>query len=171
MNRSWYVLWVKPKREPQVASQLENRGMEVFFPMIRPRRVPFTGLLEPLFSCYLFCKLDVQTEEILIARSAIGVRRLLGSAAGPTPVPEEVVQAIQLRLEHENNPTVIQQFEPGQRVLIGAGPFKDLEAIFDRRLSAAGRVRVFINMVGKQWSVQVDSSHLMGVSRFSPARA
>lgn len=171
MERNWYVLWARHGREPQVASQLEDRGLEVFFPMIKSRKVPDRGLFEPLFSCYLFCRLDVMTEEVLIARSSPGVRCILGNSAGLAPVPEGIILSLRKRLEQENDRSAAEQFEPGQRVLIGAGPFKDLEAIFDRRLSASGRARVFITMVGKLWSVQVDTSCLIGISRFSPVRA
>jgi len=160
MEKQWYVVWAKPGQEEHVANQLEHRALQPFFPKIRSSKAPWTGRLEPLFSCYLFCKLDIESEDLLIARSAHGVRGILGMDGRPTPLPHRVVRDIAESLKMENRPLLPRQFQPGKPVIIGLGPFRDMEAIFDRRLSASGRARVFIQMVGRLWSVQVDAAYL-----------
>lgn len=160
MNREWYVLWTKPRYEERVAGQLRDRGLEVFSPRIESPRTPWKANTEPLFSCYVFGRIDIGSEELLIARSFPGVRAILGMAGHPAPVPDEMVQQIRNRVERENSPSFRLDFHVGERVFIGSGPFKDLEAIFDRKLSASGRARVFIRMVGKLWSIQLESMYL-----------
>ncbi len=164
MNRKWYVLWARPKFEERVACQLRDRGIEIFFPKVKSRKSPWKGAMEPLFSCYIFSRFDIASEELLIVRSSPGVRDILGMHDAPTPVPDHVVLAISDRVEQENTPGFQRSFCSGQRVIIGNGPFKDLEAIFDRRLSASGRARVFVQMVGKIWPVQIESIYLRTAS-------
>jgi transcription antitermination factor NusG len=51
---------------------------------------------------------------------------------------------------------------PGDRILIVSGPLKGIEAIFDRHLSASGRVRVLIEILDRLCRTEV---HLDQIQR------
>ena len=53
-------------------------------------------------------------------------------------------------------------YPPGTRVRIRRGPLEGLEAIFDRPMSRAGRVRVLLDLLGQQRRTEVDEvDHLV----------
>jgi hypothetical protein len=54
------------------------------------------------------------------------------------------------------------QHPPGDRVVITAGPLRDVEAIFDRTLSPSGRVCVLIRMLERLCRAEV---HVSGLQR------
>jgi transcription antitermination factor NusG len=105
-------------------------------------------LTEPLFRGYAFVHLDLGSEEPLIARCSPGVQYLLGRSE-PTPVPRSLVDAIRVRTEHENRERGEIGFRSGDRVRVMSKALRDVEAIFDRALSASGRTRVFIRLLGR----------------------
>lgn len=164
MERNWYVLRARPRREAQVAAVLAGKDIEAYLPLLkRPARGGRGPRVEPLFPGYLFVRLAIETEEWLIARSTAGVLHLLGSQGSPSPVPDELVQSIRQRVELEATRRAA-PYHPGERVRITAGSFRDLDAVFDRSLSASGRVRVFIRMVGRLVPLDLSAELLRRVS-------
>ena len=98
----WYALRTKSRHERVAEEYLKGRGVEVFLPLYKSRRlwsdrVKIVDL--PLFDGYLFCKFPAR--HALVARSAPGVlyivscgdavRRILGKGlvASPTPYLRE----------------------------------------------------------------------------------
>ena len=80
------------------------------------------------------------------------MRHVVGFAGEPACVDARIVDEIRHRLE---KPLALDEqgemMEYGDPVVITAGPFQDVNAIFDKRLSAAGRVRVLIQLL-RQWT-------------------
>ena len=57
-------------------------------------------------------------------------------------------------------PEVYGRFTPGERVHIRSGPCRDIEAVFDSRLSGTGRVRILLQLLGRQTPAEVDERWL-----------
>jgi transcriptional antiterminator RfaH len=155
MARHWYVLKTKPHAEDQVVAVLDRRDIEVYLPKIglgstkRPKERQ-----EPLFPGYLFAHIDVTLDEWLKARSAPGVAYVLGCDGFPSAVPDEVVLAIRGRLEACGG--VLQpRLAKGDRVVIKSGPLAGLEAVFDAKLSGAGRSRVLLSILGRLTPMEI----------------
>ena len=160
-GRHWYVARLKWRAERRAASILAGKGVGVFLPELR--RGPRRGRrpqAELLFPGYVFVHLDIGAEEVLIARSSPGVQYLLGYRGIPSAVPEELVEAIRTRAEQEGLARGPVGFREGERVRITAPQWREVEAIFDRSLSAARRVRVFIELLGRRVPVEVEASQL-----------
>jgi len=151
--RSWYVAKTKPRQEEQSSLVLAQRGLEVFLPKVAAwtgrRRSGPPSRLEPLFPGYLFARLDLHAPEWLAARSAPGVAYFLGAEGVPSPLPDDLVEAVRLRADAQRRHGWRQPFQAGDRVLITAGPLAGLEAVFDGTLSASGRSRVFIAVLSR----------------------
>ncbi|MBI2864822.1 MAG: hypothetical protein HYX94_09715 [Chloroflexi bacterium] len=162
-QRQWYVLKTKPHVERQVSHILEARGLAAYLPLLNRRHIP-----EPLFPGYLFLKIDCNTDEYLRSRSAPGVSYFLSAAGAPIPVMDGLVDEIKRRTDKENNLGPAARFSPGDRVLVTAGPFRGVEAIFDRALSSQGRCLILLRILGHLANVQVDAEHVAKITPLAP---
>lgn len=159
----WYALYTKPRKERQVETTLRGQGIETYLPTVqrkvrrrdRPDRVVF-------FPCYLFARIDLD----VVPRSSIdwmpGIRRIVGAGGQPAVVPEEIVETIRNRLETIKE-VGYGGLKKGDRVRIVSGPLRDLEAVFDRPISPANRVRILLHVVGRMTPVDIDYSDIKSI--------
>jgi transcription elongation factor/antiterminator RfaH len=161
--RCWYVARTKPRREVAAAAILAQRGVDVYLPTVSSRRRASTSSRagEALFPGYLFAQLDIGTDDWLAARSAPGVAYFLGSGEGaPTPVPNDLIDAIRLRADQQAGKARVIPFRQGESVLIKDGPFAGIQAVFDGCLSGRGRVRVLLEIVQRVVPVDLEVHQL-----------
>lgn len=161
----WYALQSKPYKEHQVRDHMAARGLTVFLPaLVRPRRRGQGVIEKPYFPSYLFVHVDLEATGISAIRYTPGLRRVVAFNDGdPTPVPDAVVGFIREKLAAmETFDQAGEPLEPGDWVVITSGPFKDYQALFDRRLSAQGRVRLLIDLLARQVPLETD---LTGIRR------
>jgi transcriptional antiterminator RfaH len=159
--RQWFAVKTKPRHELQASVELARRGVETYLPQIATRRHPRAGTaLEPLFPSYLFVRLAFATSEWVSARSAPGVAYFLGPKGAPTPVPDELVEMIRVRVAARTEVGWQPPYKRNERVNIEHGPFAGFAAVFDGALSAAGRVRVFVETINRLVAVDLDVSQL-----------
>jgi transcriptional antiterminator RfaH len=160
-SRQWYALRAKPRRESAAASLLERAGFEVYLPQVKVQKRKYNPpIVEPLFPGYLFGRLDPSAGELRLARYTPGILHVLGYGEEAWPVPDSLIVSLQARLAARNGSLIGPDYKPGERVLITRGPFQDVEAIFDCRLSASGRVRVLINLVTRLCRAEVHVNDL-----------
>lgn len=160
-SRQWYALRTKPHREAAAATLLERAGVEVYVPQIKVQRRKYSPpALEPLFPGYLFGRLDPAAGEIRMAKYTPGILHVLGYGHEPCPLPDSLILSLRERLAGRNGQLACPDFVPGERVVIARGPLRDVEAIFDCRLSATGRVRVLVNLVQRLCRAEVHISDL-----------
>jgi transcriptional antiterminator RfaH len=146
--RAWYVARSQPHKERYAAAALEQRGLQVYLPiLVKPRPRAGRRNWEPLFASYLFAKIQVPSPEWLSARASPGIAYFLGHAGRPSPLPSGFIPDMQVRLECINRTGGLPTFTHGQRVTIVEGAFAQYDAIFDRRLSPAGRARVLLTVL------------------------
>ena len=145
----WYLVRTKPGKERWVRDQLADRLAEVFLPMLRarmPRWGRLTMSVAPLFPCYLFARLDLQSDYFTVKYLA-GVSGLVSAGADPIVVPPAIITEIRARgiddvVEIHEDP-----FDSGQAVRVVEGPFRGFEAIFERYLSGAERVAILLSTI------------------------
>lgn len=156
----WYALYTKPQKERQVRTLLQGQDIEVYLPTVRrkqrrrdrPDRVVY-------FPCYLFAHIDFdETPQSSIAWMP-GVRRIVSMGAQPAIVADELVELIRERLT-DMEQVGYGSFQQGDRVRITSGPLRDLEAVFDKPLSATDRVRVLLEVMGRMTPVDLDAADL-----------
>lgn len=137
---SWYVVHTKPKQEFRALEQLKNQGYDCFLPTLQVEkicRIKRKIYVEPLFSRYLFMRLDTTTSNWTPIRSTRGVTGLLKFGDRFATLPDECVNALR------NAPQVRLQdlFQSGERVAVVSGPFAGLEGIYQ---TADGEARALI---------------------------
>ena len=159
----WFVVYTKPRCESQAAHALALRGeIETYLPLMRAA-TPRAGrpAARPFFPCYLFARFDLDAVGVSRVNWTQGVRQLVMFGGVPAHVDERVVQRIREHLAQPHN--MDQQgeiLEHGDRVTITLDPWRDVEAVFDRRLSAAGRARVMIYLLQRWTAMDLDAEAL-----------
>jgi len=113
----------------------------------KPRRLVFPG--------YIFARTDEDTDDLLRIRSAPGISYVLPRGGPPAYLPESAIEM--LRMREAASPPPLSR---GERVVILSEPFRSLEAVFDRRLSAAGRVRVLLELVHRVVALDLHEAEL-----------
>lgn len=155
--RSWYVLHTKSRFENVVNEGLLKKSMEVFLPKVRvrsKRRDRKAMIRIPLFPGYVFVKTDLTPLEHIEILKTIGAVRLIGSKAGPIPVPEESIESLKIMVTGDNPVTTGTRFKKGDKVMVIYGPFTGLTGIFVR-YRGRGRVIVNIDALGQFAGVDV----------------
>lgn len=162
----WYVVQVKPRREARVVRHLALSAVPSFLPFIEVSRRRVSGkakCLEPLFPGYTFVRLapiHIAPAWWDAVRWAPGVIRIVGVGATPVPVADEMITAIEERTSECGFVRLPSPLTNGMKVRVGWGPFEGLEAVFDRPLSRAGRVRVLLQLLGQPTAVEIDEDSL-----------
>src|SRR5262245_2097253 len=157
--KQWYVLRAKPRRESFAEGQLARAGIEVFVPRVRVHHRARLVSQELLFPGYFFARLDTTLGQVHMASYTPGVLHVVGFGGQATPVPDSLVDAISERLAQSGD-LLGPGFSCGDRVVITRGPMKDVQAVFDRRLSAAGRVQILIQVLERVCRAEVGIDQL-----------
>lgn len=152
---SWYVIQCKGSESFRAAEHLANQGYEIFHPVLnvkRKRQGKLTTVTEPLFPYYLFIRLDQLVSNWRPIRSTRGVLRLLTFGNTPIAVPDALVEALQAQPHRKEGSH--SYFCAGEKVTITEGPFKDLEAIFER-CKGEERAIVLLNMLQRPQAIEL----------------
>jgi transcription antitermination factor NusG len=102
----------------------------------------------------------------VVPRSTIdwmpGVRRIVGTGGQPAVVDDEIVETVRQRLDALEE-VGYGNLKHGDRVRITSGPLRDLEAVFDKPMSPAHRVRILLDVVGRMTPVEIDYSEIKSI--------
>jgi len=112
-----------------------------------------------LFPRYLFIRLDVDRDRWRSVNGTPGVTRLVTTYDRPEPVPEGIVEAFLEARAPTGVVRVDYGLEPGQKVRVLAGPFADAIGSLER-LDDNGRVRVLLEIMGRQVPAHLNSAAL-----------
>ena len=143
---NWYTLHTKPNAEYQVATALQQRGLQTYLPELETVNPKRGRLKKPFFPCYLFMRVDFDCVGFSSVQWTPGLRRVVAFDHQPVPLPDEAIHLIRRRLGEieASGGLPLHSFEPGETVRITDGPFRDMLAIFDRPTSSYERVQVLL---------------------------
>jgi len=158
LQKDWYLVYTKPRKEEVAADNLIRQGYEVFLPKLREsqqgRRMTKNKVV-PLFSRYLFISLNCNTDQWAPIRSTLGVSMIVRFGSLPLAVPETLVNRLKTEVsEHGYIDVPEKTYTPGEAVRINDGTLAGYEAIFSAR-NGNDRVIVLLNIIGQQSSVSV----------------
>lgn len=158
--RHWYALYTKPRMEQHVGNLLKSKGIETYVPTMRVTRQRRPTVERAFFPRYMFARLDLEAIGLSAIKWTPGLTSIVSFNDGPAVVPDEVVALIKARVSEIEKHGYGSTFRSGDRVRITEGPFKDLEAIFDRPLSAADRVRILVEVLGRLTACEIEAGYL-----------
>jgi transcription elongation factor/antiterminator RfaH len=153
----WFVIHTKPKGEHRVKEHFERMGIEPLLPLTKVFRHPqhkMHPVLHPLFPNYLFAKLNLERHYYKVKWTR-GVNRILGVGNEPIPISEKVIDVLRDRMSEDDSVELIDEFQEGNLVQITSGPLKDFVGVFQKGLSSGGRVRILLDLIGKELPVQI----------------
>jgi transcription antitermination factor NusG len=120
----WFALLTKPRHEKRVASELEEKEVDVFLPLYsaihqwsdRRQEVQL-----PLFPNYVFVRLDGnRTGRVTVLRTN-GVRSFVGMRGAGVQVPHEEIEAVRRILAERIQFTNYPFLTVGQKVRVRGG--------------------------------------------------
>lgn len=163
-QEKWYCFTTQTKREHVAATNIKVRaGIEAFCPRIAYKKNTKRGIVrfvEPLFPNYIFvfCEIHTHLRHIM---SMQGVKHVVKYGDRiPEMSPyfiEELAKHFPEDIKELENPEIL----PGQEVILTEGPFKDLKAIVDSYAPATDRIKVLLDFLGRDISIEVASSEII----------
>jgi transcriptional antiterminator RfaH len=151
--KRWYAVNTQPNQEARADENLRRQGFCSWLPRFRrlrrhARRTEF--VLSPLFPGYLFVKLDPGTERWRSINGTFGVIRLLCNGDTPLAMPEGLVEEIMQRRDGSGLVALPpRRLAVGNAVRIAAGPFANLEGLF-QEMPGRDRVVLLFNLLGRK---------------------
>jgi transcriptional antiterminator RfaH len=163
----WYVARTQRARERLAIQHLAFQGFSAFRPMtVRTVRhsAKFIKVPTSLFPGYLFVKFDVSQHGWAAVNGTTGVSSLIMSGNRPSATPKGLVNQLKIsfgdRCEGANGPS----FAVGDRVQLTVGPFANKLGQLHEVDSAAGRVRVLLEMMGRETLVTTKYAEIQPVT-------
>ena len=159
----WYVIQCKGGESFRAAEHLCNQQFEVFHPVLqvqKKRRDKLIWIDEPLFPHYLFIRLSTLSSDWRPIRSTRGVLRLVAFGGGmPLAVSDELIKTLRDHANQGEDDSVHVYFRAGEMVEITDGPFKNLQAVFERH-KGEERAIVLLNMLHKPQRLEMPVAQL-----------
>jgi transcriptional antiterminator RfaH len=156
----WLLAYTKPRAETLAQEHLEHQGFEVFYPLMRTRKLrrrKWTWIEEPLFPRYLFVGASTNQSWAPV-HSTVGVTSLIKFGGTYATVPEALIEL--LRSSAEQPQVHRPLFQQGQKLRIIAGSYSSLEAIFEME-EGEQRATVLLDLLCRQIRVTVDIAQLV----------
>jgi transcriptional antiterminator NusG len=166
-ERHWYAIHTYPASEDTVAYNLKQRidslgmGDRIFNVVVpKERKIKIKGgkrheVEEKLFPNYVFVDMIVTDDSWYVVRNTPRVTGFIGSGITPVPVSDEEIKKI-LKRESKEEATYKIDVEVGDIVKITDGPFKDFEGKINEVDQDKGKVKVLVNMFGRETPVELD---------------
>jgi len=168
LGRRWYVLHTYSGYEENVKHNLEQR-IETFnmqdkiFSVLVPKEKKIKirngkrqVIEEKIFPGYVLVEMIVTDDSWYVVRNTPNVTGFVGSGTTPTPVDLKEIESLQKRMGVED-PTHKIDVEVNEPVRITDGPFKNFEGKVVNVDEDRGKVKVLVNMFGRETPVELDA--------------
>lgn len=166
-GRRWYAIHTYSGYEDNVTQNLKKRldsyGMEEkIFNVIVPKEKKIKikngkrrVVEEKIFPGYVLVEMIVTDDSWYVVRNTPNVTGFIGAGVTPTPVSEEEIAVLQKRMGIED-PEFTIDVAVNDPVKIIDGPFKNFEGKVSDIDETRGKVKVLVNMFGRETPVELD---------------
>ena len=166
-GRNWYVVHTYAGYENAVMRNLKQRieslGMEdKIFNVIVPveKKIKIKGGKrveeeEKIYPGYILVDMIVTDDSWYVVRNTPRVTGFVGSGVYPVPIDKSEVEALFARMSADKVTHTINLLE-NDAVLVIDGPFKELEGKVSEIDEERGKVKVLVNMFGRETPVEFD---------------
>lgn len=167
-DRNWYVLHTYSGYEDAVARNLKQRieslGMEdKIFNVIVPKEKKIRikngqrkMIEEKIYPGYVLVEMIVTDDSWYVVRNTPNVTGFIGAGTVPIAVSSGEIEMLQKRMGAEE-PEYEISVSIGDAVKIMDGPFKEYDGKVSEVDAAKGKVKVLINLFGRDTPVELDS--------------
>lgn len=167
-GRHWYVVQTYSGYEEKVAENLKERVknlnlVDYVFDVIVPKEKTIEikngkrkTVEKKIFPGYIMVDMIVTDESWYQVRNTPQVTGFIGAGITPVPVRETEMKEISRRMGVDE-PKYQIDLKKGDLVSITDGPFKGFDGSVDEVDEAKGKLKVMVNMFGRETSVELDS--------------
>lgn len=167
-KKNWYVLHTYSGYEDAVAKNLKQRieslGMDdkifnVLVPKEKKIRIKDGKrkvIEEKIYPGYVLVEMIVTDDSWYVVRNTPNVTGFIGAGTTPIPVSLEEIENLKKRMGVET-PQFKIDFKSGDPVKIIDGPFKDFDGKVSEIDEERGKIKVLVNMFGRDTPVELDS--------------
>lgn len=167
-TKQWYAIHTYSGFEEKVAESIKQRADALdMADKIFDCMVPKEKMIEikngkrkvvekKIFQGYVLVQLKLSEDAWYIVRNTPNVTGFVGTGTNPTPVSEDEMQKIIKRMGLEQPKHNI-DFKVGEVVGIIDGPFKGFDGSINEIDEAKGKLKVLVNMFGRETPVELDS--------------
>jgi len=151
----WYALQTRPRHEKKVASELQEKGVEIYLPlMAQVRRWSDRRKIVqmPLFPGYAFVRTSFLTNARRAAFYLCGVLGFVSAKDQALPIPDSEIEGIRALLASKVALTPYPFLKVGQRVRLRGGSLDGIEGI----LLANGEKRLVISVAAIHQSLSIN---------------
>ncbi|MGB3922059.1 MAG: transcription termination/antitermination protein NusG [Minisyncoccia bacterium] len=166
-GRNWYVIHTYAGYENAVMRNLKQRieslGMEdKIFNVIVPteKKIKIKGGKrveeeEKIYPGYILVDMIVTDDSWYVVRNTPRVTGFVGSGVFPVPIDKKEVDSLFARMSADKVMHTI-NLQENDAVLVVDGPFKELEGKVSDIDEERGKVKVLVNMFGRETPVELD---------------
>jgi len=153
----WYAVWTRSRQEKAAAGMLSRLGVRHYLPLkseLRQWSDRRQTLEVPLFSGYLFVRVNPLMDSRLQVLKVPGVVSFVGNQSGPLPIPDKEIEDIQTVLAAGVNCSVQPSLKEGDRVRVVRGALAGVEGTLVRA-NLESRLLISIEMIRQSLAVSI----------------
>ena len=161
--KRWYLLYCKRGEQTRAKLNLENQGVECYYPeislekMARGKRIKKR---EPLFPCYVFVRFDFeQGQSFTAVRSTRGVVDFVRQGRYPQELQGDLIYTLK---QMEGSEVEVPQDalpEKGQVLRVKSGQFAGIDAIY-QEADGEARSIMLVKMINQSVPMSIDNKDL-----------
>ena len=167
-SKQWYAIHTYSGYEEKVAESIRQRADSLDMKdKIFQALVPKEKMIEikngkrkvvekRIFQGYVLVQMKMSEDAWYIVRNTPSVTGFVGSGSDPTPVSQDEIENIPKRMGLEQ-PKYKIDFSIGEVVNITDGPFKGFDGSINEIDAAKGKLKVLVNMFGRDTPVELDT--------------
>jgi len=166
-ERHWYAIHTYPASEDTVVQNLKQRiesmdmGDKIFNVLVpKEKKIKIKGgkryvVEEKIYPNYVFVDMIVTDDSWYVVRNTPRVTGFIGAGITPIPIADEEIKKL-LEKTVSESPTYKIELGVGDAVKIVDGPFKDFDGKISEVDSARGKIKVLVNIFGRETPVELD---------------
>ncbi len=167
-SKQWYAIHTYSGYEEKVAESIRQRAeslemkdkiIQVLVPkekMIEVKNGKRKVVEKRIFQGYVLVQMKMSEDAWYIVRNTPSVTGFVGSGTDPTPIGEDEIEKIMKRMGRAEPKHKI-DFKLGEVVNIIDGPFKGFDGSINEVDATKGKLKVLVNMFGRETPVELDS--------------
>jgi transcription termination/antitermination protein NusG len=167
-SKQWYAIHTYSGYEEKVAESIRQRAdsldmkdkiFQVLVPkekMIEVKNGKRKVVEKRIFQGYVMVQMKMSEDAWYIVRNTPSVTGFVGSGSEPTPVSDDEMEKIMKRMGRDEPKHKI-DYRIGEVVNIIDGPFKGFDGTISEIDAAKGKLKVLVNMFGRETPVELDS--------------
>ncbi len=167
-EKNWYVIHTYSGYEDAVAKSLKQRieslGMEdkIFNALVpKEKKIKIKDgkrktVEEKIYPGYVLVEMIVTDDSWYVVRNTPNVTGFVGAGTTPVPVSLKEIESLKKKMGVGGSQYKI-EVKIGDLVKITDGPFKDFDGKISEVDEGRGKIKVFVNMFGRDTPVELDS--------------